>query len=209
MSRARWAAGLVAVALAFTAGCSSSGDAEPASEADDEAAEVLADAKERGSPEQVEILADGKVTVEEMEAAMDAFSSCLMSTDWRLEVLFPDPIAGEPHFQYQVVPDRPDLDYAEAQKCETQTMQYVQIYAQVIQEQSPMDPALRARAVTCLEDSGVPTEPKDRSAKEVFLTAGKENVDAVTRCIIDAARTEYPDRKEGIGVSPPPELFEE
>jgi hypothetical protein len=63
VSGARWrAAGALMVALSFAAGCSSSGDAGTAEKVADEASEVLAKAKEKGSPEQVEILADGKVT---------------------------------------------------------------------------------------------------------------------------------------------------
>jgi hypothetical protein len=87
-------------------------------------------------------------------------------------------------------------------------MQHVHIYAQTIQEPSPMDPALRARALTCLEGLGVPTAPKDLSQDEIFMTAGKENLDTVSTCILDAARAEYPDRSSGLTVSPPPELFE-
>jgi hypothetical protein len=196
------------VAFAFITGCSSSGDAGTAGKAADEASEVLANAKKKGSPEQVEILADGKVTVIEMKAAMDAFSSCLMSTHWRLEKVFPDPVRGEPHFDYQVVPDHPDRDYADAQDCETRTMQYVQIFAQVIQEQGPMDPALRARTVSCIEDLGLRTSPDDRTSKELFLTAGKGNSDAVSSCINDAFTTEYPGR-EGITIQIPPEVVDD
>ena len=161
------------------------------------------------SPEQVKSLADRKVTVAEMEAAIDAYASCLTSIGWRLEGVSPDPIAGEPQFQYNAVANDPAANFAETQDCESRTIQYVQIYVQVIQEPGPMDPAVLARVVPCLADSDVPTAPKDRSAKKMYLTAGKENVDAVSSCILDAAKAEYPDRTEWIGVSPPPEVFEE
>ena len=45
-------------------------------------------------------------------------------------------------------------------------------------------------------------------SKELFLTAGKGNSDAVSSCINDAFTTEYPGR-EGITIQIPPEVVDD
>jgi hypothetical protein len=114
--RAGRAAGALVLVCFLVAGCSSSGDAGSSEKAVDEVGEasaILADAKMKGSPQQAEALADGHISVEEMEASIEAWETCLASTHWRLEDVYPDPIRGEPHFTYLMVPDRPDRDPAE------------------------------------------------------------------------------------------------
>jgi hypothetical protein len=192
------------------AGCTSSSDADSldmAADEVDEAAAILEDAKKMGSPQQAEALADGHISVEEMKASIEAWEACLASTHWHLEDVYPNPIRGEPHFSYSVGPDRPDRDDAEMNDCDVRTYRFVEVFAQVIQGSGPMDPALRARTHTCLEDAGVRTSPGDRTDKEIFITAGRENVDEVADCMHVAFRAEFPDREE-IGLAIPPEVME-
>jgi hypothetical protein len=167
----------------------------------------LKDAKKAGSPQQTEVLADGRVTVEEMKASLDALGACLTSTEWHLEDVYPDPIRGEPHFSYSMVSDRPDSDDTEMNKCDLQNYRFIEMFAQAIQGSGPMDPALRARTHTCLDDAGVPTSSDDRTDKEIFITAGTKRVDDVTDCLHTAFRAEFPDREE-IGITIPPEVME-
>jgi hypothetical protein len=194
------------------AGCTPSSDADSSGKAADEADEasdILEEAKTRGSPQQAEALADGHISVEEMEASIEAFEACLASTStqWRLEEVYPDPIRGEPHFTYFMTSDHPDPDDAEQNDCDFRTFRYVDVFAQVIQGSGPMDPALRARTHTCLDDFGIRTSPDDRTDKEIFMTAGKRDVDDVADCMLAAFRAEFPDREE-ITVGIPPEVGE-
>jgi hypothetical protein len=210
MSRSGWAAGALVFVCVLTAGCTSSSDADAPDKAADEADEagaILQDAKKMGSPQQAEALADGHISVEEMEASIEAFEACLASTHWHLEEVYPDPIAGEPHFTFLMVPDRPDRDDAERNDCDVRTFRFVDVFAQSIQESAPMDPPVRARTHTCLEDARIRTSPDDRTAKEIFMTAEKKNVDDVADCMLDAHGAEFPDREE-ITVGIPPEVGE-
>jgi hypothetical protein len=209
--RASWVAGALVLVCILVAGCSSSTDTdapkERAGDEVDEAAAILEDGKKMGSAQQTEALADGRVTVEEMQASLDALDACLASTDWHLEDVYPDPIRGEPHFSYSMVSERPGSDDAEMNECDVRTYRFVEVFARSGQGSGPMDPALRARTHACLDDAGVPTSPDDRTDKEIFITAGKKHVDDVTDCMTAALRAEFPDR-EGIGVIPPPEVME-
>jgi hypothetical protein len=182
----------------LAAGCSSSSDAGLSDKGADDGADILEEAKTRGSPQQTRALADGRISVEEMEASIEAYEACLASTStqWRLEEVYPDPIRGEPHFSYFVVSDRPDRDGAEQNDCDIRTFRYVNVFAQTIQGSGPMDPALRARTRTCLDDAGARTSPDDRTDREIFLTAGKEGRDDVVDCMLAAYRAEFPDRQE-------------
>jgi hypothetical protein len=196
----------------LVAGCSSSGDTGPPAKGavnleDDEAAAILEDARKMGSPQQAEALADGHISVEEMEASFEAWEACLASTHFHLEDVSPDPIRGEPHFNYAVGPDRPDRDPAEADDCDIRTHRFVEVFAQVIQRSGPMDPALRARTHSCLDDAGVPTSPGDRTDIEIFVTAGRDHKDNVVACMEAAFRAEFPDR-EPISAVPPPEVMD-
>ena len=199
MSKAGWAAVTLVLLCVLTAGCTSSSDADSsdktADEAD-EAAAILEEAKTKGSPQQTEALADGHISVEEMEASMEAFGACLASTHWNLEKVYPDPIRGEPHFTYIVGPDDPDRDPAEADDCDLRTFRFVNVFAQSIQGSGPMDPALRARTHTCLDDAGVRTSSDDQTDEEIFVTAGKKHADDVVDCLHAAHRAEFPDRQE-------------
>jgi hypothetical protein len=190
-------------------GCSSSSDVATPKAADevDQAAAILEDAKKVGSPQQTEALADGHISVEEMEASLEAFEACLASIGWRLKDVYPDPFRGEPHFFYSVGSDRPDGGDTEMNECDLRTYRFVEMFAQTIQGSGPMDPALRARTHTCLDDAGVPTSPDDRTDKEIFMTAGKEHVEDVTDCMAAAFRAEFPDREE-IAPIPPSEVMQ-
>jgi YD repeat-containing protein len=106
-----------------------------------------------------------------------------------------------------VSPDHPDPDDAGKNDCDVRTYRFVEVFAQVIQGSGPMDPALRARTHTCLDDAGVRTSPDDRTDKEIFITAGKQNVDDVVDCLQAAFRAEFPDREE-IGLAVPPEVMD-
>jgi hypothetical protein len=94
---------------------------------------------------------------DEMKASLDALDAFLASIGWHLEDVYPDPIRGEPHFAYSVVSKRPDSDDAEMSDCDLRTYRFVEIFAPTTQGPGPMDPALRARTHTCLDDTGVPT----------------------------------------------------
>jgi hypothetical protein len=210
VSRAGWSAGALVLVCLLIAGCSSSSDADSSDEAvdeADEAAAILEDAKKMGSPQQAEALADGHISVEEMEASIEAYEACLASTHWHLEEVYPDPIRGEPHFTYFMTPDHPDRDDAELNDCDLRTFRFVNVFAQSIQGSGPMDPALRARTHTCLEDAGARTSPDDRTDVEIFITAGKKNKDHVVDCMLGAYREMFPDREE-ISVGVPPEVGE-
>jgi hypothetical protein len=192
-------------------GCSSSSDADSSdkgSVSTDEAGTILKEAKMKGSPQQAAAIADGNISVEEMEASIKAWETCLAPTHWHLEEVYPDPIRGEPHFTYLLTPDRPDRDHAEADDCELRTYRFVDVFAQVIQERAPMDPALRARTHTCLDDAGIRTSPDDRTDKEIFITAGKEHLRDVSGCMLAAFRAEFPEREE-ITVGAPPEVLDD
>jgi hypothetical protein len=68
-----------------------------------------------------------------------------------------------------------------------------------------MDPALRARTQTCLDDAGVPTSTDDRTDKEIFYTAGKKNMEVVFDCLRAAHRAEFPEQPD-ISIFPPQEF---
>ena len=192
--------------------CSSSSDAgssnkPPKFSAADETADILKEAKEIGSPQQAEALADKHITVEEMKASLDAYDTCLESSHWRVVDVLPDPIRGEPHFIYSYGPDRPDRDMTEADDCAIKTYRFVDVFAQTIQGSGPMDPALRARTQDCLDEAGVRTSPDDRTDVEIFMTAGPD-VQDVRDCLLAAYKVEFPGREEP-AISPPYELWEE
>jgi hypothetical protein len=183
----------------LTSGCSSPGDTDSSDKPTDKAADsadILKEAKEMGSREQAEALADGHVSSEEMAAALKALEVCLSSTHFHLESVYPDPIRGEPHFNYSVVPDRPDRDSGELDDCDIRTYRFVEMFAQVIQGSGPMDPAIRARTQACLDDAGVRTSVDDRTDKEIFITASKKNMGVVEECMRAAHRAEFPEQAD-------------
>ena len=208
MSKARWAASALMFVGILTSGCSSSGHTDSSDKSTDkatESAEILENAKEMGSPEQAGALADGHVSGEEMEAAIESWEVCLSSTHFHLEHVYPDPIRGEPHFNYNVVPDHPDRDPAERDECDIRTYRFVEMFAQVIQGSGPMDPALRARTQPCLDDAEVPTAADDRTDKEIFYTAGQKNMGVVDGCLRAAHRAEFPEQPD-ISIAAPQEF---